>query len=524
MAGERWDAIVIGSGLGGLTAAAHWAAQGLRVLVLERNAYFGGAACTYRHAGLQIEASLHEINGVTPGDPKMKALAEAGVLDKVAFAPVPEFAEVRGRVVGEPLILPNGFNAFEAALIHRFPAAEHGVRRHLDLLRGLHRSLRAANEDHGPLWWLTHGPGWLADMFPALWRGRSSVHDAFADFYGEIEGPKAAQGALLEYFSPDPRALWFAMFSAVMASYIEDGGYYVKGGSGAFANAFASAIRGHGGVLRDRREAVRILATAEGVQGVVHHGPSGDIETDYAPVVFGNAAPSVLAALFDPPFAEDFAAPYRTLPLSTSLWTMSFGVVRPPSAFGIRAYSTAVYPDWMERMEQSADCPGLLAAAPDGRLPKYLITDQSKIDSGLSHSKGRHILTVTGADHMDNWRALPPAAAADRKARWVEAIVADLDRRFPGLAGAFDWKEMANAQTMARFMNTPDGAVYGFAPAPPDPLPHPPRIATQVPGLYLASAYTVSGGYTGAITGGLMAARAALQRRQTQSGSETLYA
>ena len=62
MAAQKWDAIVIGSGLGGLAAAAHWAAHGKRVLVLERNPYFGGAACTYRHAGLQIEASLHEIS------------------------------------------------------------------------------------------------------------------------------------------------------------------------------------------------------------------------------------------------------------------------------------------------------------------------------------------------------------------------------------------------------------------------------------------------------------------------------
>jgi len=39
-----WDAIVIGSGLGGLAAAAALANKGQRVLVVERLDHFGGAA------------------------------------------------------------------------------------------------------------------------------------------------------------------------------------------------------------------------------------------------------------------------------------------------------------------------------------------------------------------------------------------------------------------------------------------------------------------------------------------------
>lgn len=324
----------------------------------------------------------------------------------------------------------------------------------------------------------------------------------------------------MEYFAPDPRRLWFAIFTAVMASYIEDGGFYVKGGSGAFANAFAAAIRARGGALRERREAVRILATDAGVQGVMHHGPQGDLETDWAPVIFGNAAPSVLSDLLDAPLQPAFAAPYRSLELSTSLFTMTFGLTRPPRDFGLRAYSTVVYPDWMDRLEQNAECPTLLGAGPKGRLPKFVLTDPSMIDSGLHHSKGRYVLNVTGADRLENWSALSPDLMQDRKARWTDAILAGLERHFPGLAAAVDWKEMATAQTMARYMNAPGGAVYGFAPVPPDPFPHPPRIETAIPGLYLASAYTVSGGYTGAITGGLMAARAALEKRQA---GVTLY-
>ncbi len=44
---DDYDAIVIGSGLGGLTASALFTHAGHRVLVIEQNDTFGGAATTY---------------------------------------------------------------------------------------------------------------------------------------------------------------------------------------------------------------------------------------------------------------------------------------------------------------------------------------------------------------------------------------------------------------------------------------------------------------------------------------------
>jgi len=65
---RNFDAIIIGSGLGGLTAVALFARAGHKVLVLERNESFGGAATVYQHRALAIEASLHEIDGLEQSD------------------------------------------------------------------------------------------------------------------------------------------------------------------------------------------------------------------------------------------------------------------------------------------------------------------------------------------------------------------------------------------------------------------------------------------------------------------------
>jgi cation diffusion facilitator CzcD-associated flavoprotein CzcO len=81
---DCYDVIVIGAGLGGLTAAARLAQAGRKTLLVERNYGVGGAASTYKSGDLVVEASLHETsNPKDPNDPKHYVLAGLGVLDKV---------------------------------------------------------------------------------------------------------------------------------------------------------------------------------------------------------------------------------------------------------------------------------------------------------------------------------------------------------------------------------------------------------------------------------------------------------
>ncbi len=85
---DRYDVIVIGAGLGGLTAAALLAQAGRKTLLIERNYGVGGAASTYKSGDLVVEASLHETSDPQdPIDPKHHVLAGLGVLDKVGWVP-----------------------------------------------------------------------------------------------------------------------------------------------------------------------------------------------------------------------------------------------------------------------------------------------------------------------------------------------------------------------------------------------------------------------------------------------------
>jgi phytoene dehydrogenase-like protein len=99
----------------------------------------------------------------------------------------------------------------------------------------------------------------------------------------------------------------------------------------------------------------------------------------------------------------------------------------------------------------------------------------------------------------------------------LSALINTVDRAFPGFSAAVAQSEMATAATMRRYLNTPEGALYGFAPEPPKGLPvagTKRAVETAVPGLWLASSYGGFGGFTGAMMTGALAAQAAL-RAQT---------
>jgi len=133
-----WDAIVIGSSLGGLTAAAAIANRGKRVLVLERHPTFGGAATVYRHGALTMEASLHE----TDGDTVYGAhgpIARLGLTGWVEPITTDVFYEARGALL--PTIrVPHGLDAAKEALTRALPKSRRALQRFFKEAKRLYQS------------------------------------------------------------------------------------------------------------------------------------------------------------------------------------------------------------------------------------------------------------------------------------------------------------------------------------------------------------------------------------------------
>src|SRR5882757_9769812 len=124
----RYDVVIVGAGLGGLTAGAILARAGRKVLVVERSNSVGGAASSYKSGELFVEGSLHETSDPHhPHDPKHAVLTRAGVIDAVKWIPSGAFYQARGGPLDAPFLMPDNFEAARDALTARFPAARAGI-------------------------------------------------------------------------------------------------------------------------------------------------------------------------------------------------------------------------------------------------------------------------------------------------------------------------------------------------------------------------------------------------------------
>ncbi|MDR3417499.1 MAG: NAD(P)/FAD-dependent oxidoreductase [Nevskia sp.] len=511
---RMWDAIAIGAGLGGLTAASLYARSGKRVLVLERNPTIGGAATVHTHAGLSIEASLHAIDGLDAADPKAAILGALGLDHDLTFVDVGPLHEVRSALLGAPFVLPQGLAAALTAAQARFPQHTTALAAYFTRLaqaRGTASTALRHRDDK--LWWLLHAPALPWTFWPMLRDRHTSLGDVLNQLFGQDEAVKFALAANLGYYADDPDTLPFVAFAIPQASYLIGGGHYIRGGSQSLSDRLAAIVVEAGGAIETGRDAVAILTDHGRATGVRHAARDGrDPREDHAPVLFGDAAPHVLAEMLPDEEQDRFSAPFRDRKLSTSLWTVALGLDRKPAAFGVGTYSTIVLPDWMIRLDQFRTAAAVLGHDPSDApmLPPYSFVDYSRIDTGLNQ-EAPFLGTLCGLDRWDNWTGLGAATVRDRKQRWMDRLVRDLDRQFPGIAASIVHREMAIAPTFHHYLNTPRGAVYGFAPTRETGGLNAGSPLTPVANLFLASAFTLAGGFTGAMLGGAEAVRAALK-------------
>lgn len=508
---DRYDVIVIGSGLGGLTAAALLARAGRKTLLIERNYGFGGAASTYKAGDLVVEASLHETsNPNDPNDPKHHILSGLGVLDKVAWVPTPAVFEVRGGPIGVPFVLPEGFEEARAALVDRFPSARAGAGPLLAEMQRISESLGVLSRGRSAFDKPLEGLSALLKLGPLIRGWRLSLGERLERAFGDDEAAKLGLAANILYWHDDPDTLWWILFAVAQGGYIGCGGRYIQGGSQRLSNALAKSIKAAGGDLLLRRSVTEILLDDQGRPAGVIHEPKdgGDRVEVRAPVVVSNAAPSLMTEMLQGPAKERFTAAYAARPLSISLFSATFGLSVRPAEFGLSAYSTFLLPEWMRSLSDYRRSAAILADAPGETMPPIAVVNYSAIDSGLEGPP--YPVSVVGVDQLANWSGLDTESYNAKRNQWRDAIIAAIDRVYPGFAPQVVSTVFSTASTMRSYLNAPDGAVYGFAPRPPIvPFRKGPEHSptTPVPGLYLASSYAGSGGYTGAILAGATAAR-----------------
>ena len=143
-----YDAIVIGSGSGGLTAALALARAGQRVCVFEQNTLPGGYSQSFSLEGFSFSPGIHYIGQLGPGGRLRRIYEGLGVANSLVFLELDPDGYDRAFIGDERFDIPKGRDPFAARLKERFPAEAAGIDAYMATVTRMADELAWAHPPH----------------------------------------------------------------------------------------------------------------------------------------------------------------------------------------------------------------------------------------------------------------------------------------------------------------------------------------------------------------------------------------
>ena len=502
---EDYDAIVIGSGIGGLASAAMLAKHGGRkVLVLERHYTPGGYTHVFRRPGYDWDVGVHYVGGMEPGTTLRRMFDDISD-GQIEWA---DMGDVYDRVIidGDHYDLPKGRRNLRDFLVSQFPAEESGIDQYFEAVRSaVSGSLQfnAAKTLPGPVATVA-GP--LMRRTFLRWSDRTTreVLEEFTDDQRLI-GVLTAQFG--DYGLP-PAQSSFAMHALVASHYFR-GGYYPVGGSAVIAESIIPVIERAGGTVLINAEVARIVVENGRAVGVEM---AADGHVIRAPIVISDAGVvNTFARLVPPDVAQETGLLENLTKVTPSIahLCLYLGFEETAEALDLPKHNLWIYPDEDHDQTFAASIDN-----PDADLPMVYVSFPAAKDPDFERRHPGHatvdVITAAPYEWFEQWEgsrwkhrdAEYNAFKDDLAQRMLEVLFGQM----PQLRGKVAFYEISTPLTTQHFSGYERGELYGIDHSPQRFRQDFLKPTTPIPGLYLTGQDIVSCGVAGALFGGVLTA------------------
>jgi len=504
---ETWDAIVIGSGIGGLTAAVLLGAHaGKRVLVFERHYEAGGFTHTFHRPGYEWDVGLHYI-GEMQDDRSAVRRAFDNVAGTVRWQQMPEVHD-RLIIEGRTFDFVAGLERFREGLGKSFPAEIRAIDKYIG-------AVHACNRTRGLYFVEKAVPAPVAALAGALMRwpfmrwAKQTTREVLESFTGNRELIGVLTGQWGDYGLP-PKKSSFAAHAIIAAHYF-DGASYPVGGAGAIAAAMVPQIELAGGAVVTSAEVSAILL--EGVTAVGVRMSDGR-EFRSGVVLSDAGAANTFDRLLPPdmPPLDALRTSLRRLQPSTAHVSLYVGLSKSDAELGLKGTNLWVYPSYdhdanveLSARDIDAPLPVVYLSFPSAKDPDF-----QRRHPGKSTVEAITMLPYAAFDRWKDTRWKRRGDDYDAlKERLKSRLLAELIRQVSSLEGNIACTELSTPVTTRHFMNYGHGEIYGIASTPDRFLTRELEARTPIRGLYLAGQDAASLGVVGALYGGVIGASAA---------------
>lgn len=497
----EWDAIVIGSGMGGMAAAAALSKVGHTVLLLEQHETLGGLTHSFSRNGFTWDVGIHYLSSMAPGD-RMRALLDWICDTPMEFVSLGSIYDVLHIGSAEPLSLSRPYEAYERDLKDRFPDQAEAI-------EAWTQALREGREAMYKIFPTRAMPDLAGDVLD--WWNRRTIEKYCARTTQEVidaltDDPVLAASMAAQWgdHGGRPGKASFAMHATIAASYLISGSWYPVGGAAAYAQHILPTLTKNGGEARAGVRVETLLYENGRVAGV----RTSEGEEIRAKAVLSDigARETVDALLPEEAGQEDWIAKIRALPSSIAHFNMFLGFEGDIEAAGATKANHWIFP--------TGETDVVWTNAPDEAPPQMTVAFGSlknpAHDPGPQQKHTGQLIVWTDWSTVAPWASQPAAARgedyADFKRRAEDTLMAMFERRFPELAKLVVYRDLSTPLSTVSFTGHREGAFYGLDVTPDRVLSDALRAKTPVPGLFLTGQDVVSPGIPGALMGGLLSA------------------
>ncbi|MBA0580778.1 prolycopene isomerase, chloroplastic [Gossypium raimondii] len=467
--GSKYDAIVIGSGIGGLVAATQLAVKGAKVLVLEKYVIPGGSSGYYQRDGYTFDV----------GSSVMFGFSDKGNLNLItqALAAVGREMEVIPDPTTVHFHLPNNlsvqvhreYSEFINELMSKFPHEKEGILKFYGECWKIFNALNSLQLKS------LEEPIYLFGQFFQKPLECLTLAYYLPQNAGDIARKYVKDPDLLSFIDAEcfivstVNALRTPMINAgmVLCDRHFGGINYPVGGVGGIAKSLAEGLIDQGSEILYKANVTNIIIDQGKAVGV----KISDGREFFAQTIISNATRwdtfgKLLKAENLPKEEENFQKVYVKAPSFLSIHMGVKADVLPPDT---DCHHFVLENDWT-RLEE-----------PYGSI---FLSIPTVLDSSLA-PKGRHILHIFTTSPLEDWEGLPPKDYEAKKELIADEIIGRLEKKlFPGLKSSIVFKEVGTPKTHRRYLAR-DMGTYGPMPRQiPKGLLGMPFNTTGISGLY----------------------------------------